>query len=108
MMQAIALGANSERGLRAPLDHHLDNDLVLWLRDVSLEAPRLGLDGGRQWELQARLSTARQQIAHRQPSMLLLRIALLSLRSLLLGACCRERAEPLRERLDQCLRRLPG
>lgn len=107
-MQATAFGTNETRGLRVPLDQHLDRDLAVWMRQLSLDATRLGLDSARQWQLQARLGTARHQLARAQPSMLLLRIALLSLRSLLLTAEHQARAEPLHRRLDEYLRRLPG
>lgn len=86
----------------------LREELGASLRHVAAQAGHIGLTPAAQWELHSRLSTARAQLASATPSVLLLRIALLSLRSLLHRATVEDTALALAGRLDSSLRRLPA
>ncbi len=86
----------------------LREELGAALRHVAAQAAHLGLESAAQWELHSRLGTARAQLASATPSVLLLRIALLSLRSLLHRATEEDAALALAGRLDNGLRRLPA
>jgi hypothetical protein len=90
------------------LDAGLRDEICAHLRHVAGQAGRLGLAPAAQWDLHTRVNSARAQLSAATPSILLLRIALLSLRSLLRQASAEDDARVLTGRLDNCLRRLPA
>lgn len=91
----------------AELDPALRGELTAQLRALSACVPALGLAPADQWDLHARLATARAQLAAPAPSRLLLRIALMSVHRRLREATASETAGRFAPGVHEAIRRLP-